>query len=478
MGKLASERRSKVNEKERMGEQNRNPFIKKVILENFLSFHKDEIDFEEAKFVIIVGPNWSGKTSVFQAIKFALGSNERDKRYKKWSNFIRNGQNHAMVEIHIQNEDDLIKIRRFVIRGQSPYFKIQYKNDKDFQKIQVNEIQKIITDLNINPDNQFAFVSQGKIDSIKSLKPTELCLFLEEGIGLKTLRDEILNQKVNVNTLNNDLKSLSSRKNVLNLNLELITPKLERLKQKNELLEVRRKYTDELLWANRDKLEKDIDKIEEYLKNLKLVIGGIKKRKEKFDTEIAELVKKINREDQNLNNLSKKLGELGFKKKDLIAKIQNWQNDKILAKQEIDALSKIVGEIKKIVLNFEKQKESITSELKLIKKERKNLEIQIENLIREQDQLAKKIKQNKVYVDEYNNIVEEKKTRLAKIQENEKITDFYLLDTSADGILDDMELNAVSGTKIYMKFSCLQSRGSKRIRIEKELFILLRNLQN
>ena len=58
-------------------------FIKKVILENFLSFQKDEVDFGKSKFVIIVGPNWSGKTSIFQAIKFALGSNERDERYKK-----------------------------------------------------------------------------------------------------------------------------------------------------------------------------------------------------------------------------------------------------------------------------------------------------------------------------------------------------------------------------------------------------------
>ena len=104
-------------------------YIMKVILENFLSFQKDEVDFEKAKFVIIVGPNWSGKTSIFQAIRFVLGSNARDERYKKWSDFIRNGQNHAMVEIHIQNEEELIKIRRYVVRGQSPYFKIQKKDD-------------------------------------------------------------------------------------------------------------------------------------------------------------------------------------------------------------------------------------------------------------------------------------------------------------------------------------------------------------
>lgn len=244
---MASQIQSKNKENETLGNKNRNTFIKKVILENFLSFQKDEVDFGEAKFVIIVGPNWSGKTSIFQAIKFALGSNERDDRYTKWSNFIRNSQNHAMVEIHIQNGDDIIQLRRYVIRGQSPFFKIKGKNEKEFHKVQAHEIQKVITDLNINPDNQFAFVSQGKIDAIKSLKPTELCSFLEKGIGLKSLRDEILNQKRNVLTLDNDLKSLTSRRNTLNISLELLSPKLKRLEQKKKLLDIREKYNDEFL---------------------------------------------------------------------------------------------------------------------------------------------------------------------------------------------------------------------------------------
>ncbi|MFW9828802.1 MAG: AAA family ATPase [Candidatus Thorarchaeota archaeon] len=254
-------------------------FITKVILENFLSFQKDEVDFGKSKFVIIVGPNWSGKTSVFQAIKFALGSNERDDRYKKWSDFIRNGQNHTMVEIHIQNAEEIIKLRRYVVRGQSPYFKIQRKGDSEFKKISVQDIQKLISDLNINPDNQFAFVSQGKIDAIKNLKPTDLCSFLEQGIGLRDLREEILQQKGKVFELRNDLHSLKSRRNTLSISLDLLNPKLERLNKKNKLLETKSKFNDELLWANRDKLGKDINDLKDIIKNVKLVLEGIKKKK-------------------------------------------------------------------------------------------------------------------------------------------------------------------------------------------------------
>ncbi len=422
---MASRSQLGIKENEINSMKNKRIFIRKVILENFLSFQKDEVNFGKSKFVIIIGPNWSGKTSVFQAIKFALGSNERDERYKKWSNFIRNGQNHAMVEIHIQNEGEIIKIRRYVIRGQSPFFKIQKKGDTDFKKIPAQEIQKLISDLNINPDNQFAFVSQGKIDAIKNLKPTELCAFLEEGIGLKELRDEILQQKSNVLNLNDDLQSLKSRKNTLNLSLELLNPKLERLKQKNELLEIRKKFYDELLWANRDKLEKEIINIEEIIKNVKLVIEGIKKKKESSDKEITTLLNKISNKEQNINKLSKQLGELSYKKQDLIAKIQNWQQEKINAKQELDRLSGKIDEFKKVIINFEKQKDNLDNEIKIIKRESKNAGLLIDKLITEQDQLIKRINQNKALLDKYNQINLEKKKRLAKIQENENSIKVY-----------------------------------------------------
>jgi chromosome segregation protein len=423
--KMASRSQSNLEKNESSLFKNSRVFIRKVILENFLSFQKDEVDFGKSKFVIIVGPNWSGKTSIFQAIKFALGSNERDERYKKWSNFIRNGQNHAMVEIHIQIDEKEIKIRRYVIRGQSPLFKVQRMDDKDFKKIPVQEIQNLISDLNINPDNQFAFVSQGKIDAIKNLKPTQLCSFLEEGIGLKELREEILQQKSSVINLNKDLLSLKTKKNTLTISLELLNPNLERLEQKNELLEIRGKYNDELLWANKEKLEKEIISFEETIKNVELVLEGIRKKKKNSDKEIGVLTNTISNKEKEINSLSEKVGELTYKKKELVNKIQNWQTEKILAKKELDELSKKNDDIKRVIDNYKKQKGSLEDAITIIRRESKNSGKQIDILIAEQNQLLKKIKQNKILLDQYNQINAEKKEKLSVIQENEKTIQVY-----------------------------------------------------
>ena len=177
-----------------------------------------------------------------------------------------------MVELHINNKGKMVKIQRTVVKGNSPFFSKQVAGKKKFQKISSKEIQKLIRDLGFNPDNHFAIVSQGKIDAIKSLKPIELCRFLEEGIGLKGLREEILQQKHDVLNLQSELNSLVTKKNTLNIGLDLLRPKLERLEEKKKLLKQKSKFEDELLWANKKKIQGEIDQLNEQIVKTKVNI--------------------------------------------------------------------------------------------------------------------------------------------------------------------------------------------------------------
>lgn len=399
----------------------RDVFISKVALENFLSFEKDDIDFGNSKFNLVIGPNWSGKTSIFQAIKFGLGSNERDERYAKWSDFIRTGQNHAMVELTIQDRGKPIQLRRTVIRGNSPFFSLKQWGDKKYRKVKSHEVQKITRELNYSPDNHFAFVSQGKVDAIKNLKPVELCAFLEEGIGLKGLRDEILQEKGNVGALHNDLSSLVSKKNTLNMSLDLLKPKLERLKEKKKLINVRKQYEDELLQANREKIKEEIKDLK---KNILISQETIKN----FNSELEACIKdiKIVREliDKNLaeiNDFSQKTGELNYQKKQLVSKIQDWQNEKVLAKKELEDLKKFIGKKEKEYQNLNDQKESLVKQNDLILGERNDLDAKIEALIREQSELMQKSEHNKDFLDQYNKTMSEKNQKERSLQEAQEL---------------------------------------------------------
>lgn len=405
-----------------------------MILENFLSFQKDEVDFLDnsqsqfPKLILIVGPNWSGKTSIFQAIKFVLGSNERDERYKKWSDFIRNGQDHTMVHIEIQNHDDVIKLRRYVIRGQSPYFELQKSNESKFKRVQAKTVQRIVKELKVNPDNHFAFVSQGKIDSIKNLKPYELSSFLEEGIGLKGLREEILGEKNSISNLNQDFQSLTVKENSLKLNLELLTPKLKRLEEKKKILDIRKKVNDELLWANKEKIQKDIDNLIAKSYEIEDSINSLKSELANFNVLLAEKEDKITDIEKEINQLSKKFGELDYQKKELVAQIQEWQQEKIKAKQELDNMAKVISQEKTEFEKLQNKKKSIEKENQLLANELAKFNDQLNNLIKEQKDISVKITQNKEFLVQYNKLVQTKEDFLQKIKENATKKDEINLD--------------------------------------------------
>ena len=450
---------------------------------------------------MIIGPNWSGKTSIFQAIKFALGSNERDERYKKWSNFIRNNQAHAMVELHIQYHTEIIKIRRTVVKGKSPFFELQLDKDTEFKKAHVTEVQKLVSKLDINPDNQFAFVSQGKIDAIKNLKPIELCSFLEEGIGLKGLRDEILQQKKGVLALNMEFQSLISRKNALNINLELLTPQLKRLTEKNKLLDIRKKYTDELLWANKGELQKEIEELDVSLNETENKIDIIKKEVDKYQDVINEKEKTILDIDNNISNFSEKLGVLGYKKQEFINEISAWQKEKINAKSELDKLAENIAEKKKILKNIRNQKKNVDEKIDVIKTKTGNIKNEIDGIIKEQNDLTRKIKENEVFLEKYNKLSQQREAILRTIQENENnvedikkdINDIFqslkdidhklsknkwFLENPSENLLKQLDVNLKKVTVELLKFEAeierIEYDKSKKIREFKRIQTALR----
>ncbi|TXT65738.1 MAG: Chromosome partition protein Smc [Promethearchaeota archaeon] len=414
------------NSKETMEIGRKNPLerpvhIQKVILENFLSFKKDEVNIGDNKFIIIIGPNWSGKTSIFQGIKFALGSNERGERYPKWSDFIRHGQDHTMVEIHILDNSNLLKIRRTVVKGHSPFFELKTPKDKEFRKVKASEIQEIVSELHYNPDNQFAFVSQGKIDAIKDLKPTELCTFLEEGIGLIGLRKEILQKKDDIEILNSELLSLNTKKNSLNINLELLRPKLERLEEKKKLEKRKRNFEDELLWANRQKLLLEIVDLTDEVKKLNSMIHTVETQKQENLEEAESLSKEIEQIEDEINKISKELGQNEYRKQDLVGKIKRWQKAKVQMKEELDRISEKRKIQEKKLENLQKQKVSIHSNLSAVDKEVSDIEEKIEELIKEQAELSDKIEENKVFLEQYNQLASEIKQKERQIEKNRTI---------------------------------------------------------
>ncbi|HMF31195.1 MAG TPA: AAA family ATPase [Candidatus Lokiarchaeia archaeon] len=300
------------------------PQISKIVMENFLNFAREEIVLDP-RFTVITGPNGSGKSSIFQGIKFALGSNDRDERYPKWADFIHFDQNYARVELEILNAGNNYGIRRTVIQNGKITYDMKGPDASDFTPVPKAQVDLLVGSFGYNPRNIFAFVSQGRIDVIKNMDPRGLCAYVEEGLGLSQLRQQIEQEEERLQYLDNDLNELRQRRGTYEMQLEMLRPKLERLARKREINALIAQLREEYLLANRKQVINDIEtnkeKKCECLDQAQLLEGQLTQAKE-CDDQIAA---KIDQIDERLNLLFERTGAIKNDYALVEGEIHSWE---------------------------------------------------------------------------------------------------------------------------------------------------------
>lgn len=303
------------------------PTLERIILSNFNSFKVDEVLFHKG-FTVITGPNGAGKSTIFQGIRFSLGSNEKDGRAKVWSDFIRIGQEAGYAEIHLRNKKELIKIRRIIIKGKTPFYKIQEGTDGLFKKCSVSRIQTLLWELAINPDNVFAFVSQGNITSIKNMEKKQICDYFERGLGLYPLREDIISDKKTIEDLDAQIKSLILMDKSANYELSMLAPLIIRLDEKKKLEDTKTHLEKEQIWLNRTKIQQEIKKIQDEINELEQKIKSLENEKNEISITIDRLETSITEKTVQISILSQQLLDEKVKEKNIDVEISRWQSDK------------------------------------------------------------------------------------------------------------------------------------------------------
>lgn len=242
-------------------------FISKIILENFRIFRgKHEFNFSDKKIIVVEGPNGHGKSTIFDAINWAIsgkisryvGSSE----YQQFNYLINNDafNNHleATVEIHFSKDELTIK-RTINKNGSSKLYingilkKSLREGQKEIVKLLVND--DILNDKSLlNSIDLLSFIESTLILSQENLeefvrgnKPTERFSKLEKVLGLTRYGQDF---KEYLKELNKEYiaecNNLIHKKDVLVHKLELLKaeylPKLEQsenkgIKSKDKILE-------------------------------------------------------------------------------------------------------------------------------------------------------------------------------------------------------------------------------------------------
>jgi len=420
--------------------------IEKVLLNNFISHEKSEVEFK-GEVNVIIGPNGAGKSSIIDAIVFGLF---REQSRGVVENLIRRGMNRSSVTLILTDDKNKILIERNISKGNSSIEDRILVNGKPIAygaKNVSNELEKI---LGIDKDVALStvIVKQDELDKIldnfqdtmNSILKLELIEKLIDSKGpiaefikklenkleilnsyelqyndirkkleekekrVKTLKEEILKINKEIEEFEREYQKLNNEFQILeNKREEYIKTKtsleerkklLNKLKEEIERLE---KETKEL-----PMLEKEIEELEK-LKDIKrkiekyeLLLTNYEELKENIsdlEKEIEEIEKNINRKKE-IEPYYRKYISLQDDKNKLEKEYNIYRELKGKKDSKLQSLERLKGELQKISFNPNKINE-LENKINELEKTKSNLEQkngEIQSMIRENLEIINNIK--------------------------------------------------------------------------------------
>ncbi|MBA2847240.1 exonuclease SbcC [Methanococcus maripaludis] len=425
--------------------------IKNIKMENFRSHRNTSINFSKG-ITSIIGQNGSGKSSIFQAMNFALfaprGNNFRIE------NLMQQGAASFSVELEFEMMGNtyLVKRKRF-----------QHKTD---DKLYVNgklnaesasEINKKIEEILEIDNSVFSnaiYIKQGEIANLIQMTPRD--------------RKEVIGKLLGIEKY----EKASEKMNIVKKSYEETLLKLEgELTQEPEILENLEKLKNEV--SASELLKEEILKKYENLEKLKI----------EKNSELIQMEEKFTENNQLKENLKDIISEI----KNIHLEIQNFKN----------SLNLVVEESKNLLKNEENYKKYLEFELKIKELNNKlinhksdyesynKLKTIEESLLKELNNLEESLKDNKKNPDELKENLKENDEKiliLDKIKEKIKELEFIEKQIYEIKIHKKTVETLFDSVKIYddsiKTFEELKSKKNSYENLLKEKFDLEKKLQN
>ncbi|MEM2236990.1 MAG: AAA family ATPase [Candidatus Caldarchaeum sp.] len=293
------------------------PYVKEVILENFMSHEYSRISLQPG-LNVVVGPNGAGKSSILLAISVALGQTYTE-RGQRLSDLIRRGMDAARVAVVFDNRpvdgkrpiptisSDSVTIARF-LKKNGEYW--HYVNNKFKTKA---EVENLLSKIGINPDNMLIIMHQNMIEQFVSRDSREKLVMIEEAVGAAGLREKIKQAETK-------LSSLLAEEAVIRKTLEDARAAVDYWREEYQKLtiikqlEERKKLLEsEYLWSLVKEAEKSRDRIQDKINMLNEEVEKLEKEAGRISEDVNILSQRLLQqfsERASEEELAKKLNEL------------------------------------------------------------------------------------------------------------------------------------------------------------------------
>ena len=421
-------------------------------LENFTVYRRQRIDFSDLNFFIIQGRTGAGKTSLIDAICYALyGKAPRYKGANPQEYLLSKGQKHMRVRFEFS-----VKGKRYAIDRLYEISKPQvvrfYEGSRPVN-LKVKEVEGYISKIlgmDYETFTKVIVLPQGQFDKfLKPQQPMERREILNKLLGY----DEIF-EKMN-KIIKKTLEDLEGKKNVLeaqyanlgSITKETIVNMEQQLEDKKKHIEVLEREKEAL----RPQLNKAIEKerIEEELSNKRSRLLELLKEQEQMQKKQEKW--KIAKEVSEYEHLLKEYEQLEKQKQKLIEEKKQLENEKIKYKHELQNVEEEYKSIEKKYENLEK----LTLEITHLEREK--------DLINQLLKIEQKIKQTTSDLEEKQRLKEHLEGELKYLQEDLK---------NKEDRLSQMEnqLKELEGIETkYAKAQELKTRYDESPRIDLEI---------
>ena len=387
-------------------------FLKAVEIFGFKSFgERVYIEFNRG-LTSIVGPNGSGKSNILDAVLWVLGEQSyKNIRAKESADIIFSGgkdkkaMSFAEVSLYIDNGDSFLQIeseevkitRKLYSSGENEY----YINDS---KARLKDIGNLFLDTGVGK-SAYSVIGQGKVERIIGSSSKEIKGIIEEAAGIKKFQGQKNEAVKNLENVDGELEKIDLVLREVGENREKVEKQAEKAQEYLKLKDNRDSLAKGIYLCEYESKDKELEKNSVDKENLVKETEGLQSEFKSIELRLEEI-------DKNKVELKTYIEESGNKNQELKQEIDEKEKEKVRVSERCSSYKRDIidredrlkqGEIKieekrKALSELEKEATTIAEKIETLSKENQEFEKEIKELEKEKEDFntAREIKKRKV----------------------------------------------------------------------------------
>ena len=424
--------------------------FKRLRLKNFKSYANEIINFDKG-ITVIVGENGAGKSSIFEAISFALF---KQHTAGKLDDLVRNNTENMSVELDFISRGKEYRIIRDKNKSKSvSRLLTKTSSDSEFMSLcsgerEVSDNVQAILDMDANLFLNAIYVRQGEIAELVDKTPADKKRLIGKLLGLDSLETAWKNLSPLISEYENKLSEIKGKlysKDALKEEYETKSKELNALKSRGHELESQIEEVKNLISEiseSKRNMEREKEIYETQMNNLSSERQTLQ-RLEKDKHMLQENLDKIRESEEEIERLEKYVSKLDvyldFEKS--VVSIQSLKESEIEIEDKIDSIKeqkRLVNAKKEGYNNYLKSDELITK----LNNQKIDLEKElatITQLEKDKKELLQNIESDRNNIEEFFSLSKEKLLDYGVSQDDlAEVDDLKKLGDTTNKLLEDI----------------------------------------